>query len=279
MPYNYAHALVGITAQKSCANGAQVLLDANEGAFLLGTMGPDPYYGSALLPTVGGKWCGGLADRLHAMDGRALFGALLALASQSDADFAYALGFICHFLLDNLAHPYIEARFPGRLHTPAEIAIDPLILAHAGERRLVAAPRALYDASLAQRVDALHAALFWKRFALRTDGDYARALPRWLWIANLQYDPRGRKRALFRPFPAVTRHLTTFGAPDTEDLLNLAHTPWGKGRTESFPELTARAAGEAAQWMELAVAGRRDGAYEPLLRLAEGRTADAAKEL
>lgn len=277
MPYNYTHAIMGLNALKIGEKAAAERVLKQEAAFLLGTMGADPYFGDALPPPVGNRARTDLADLLHALDGRKLFAAMLPLCGEDDALFAYALGFLCHFLLDNRTHPYIVSRFPDKLHTPAEIAIEPLMIERDGDPRFLTPPAKIYLAHDMAAVDALHARLFWKLFALRTEGLYCRSLRKWLRVNRLQFDPRGKKRALLRPFPGLTCYLLPFGIPDECDLLNLRHAPWGAdGREESFPELFDGAVVEAAEQIGLAAGLRDAGDYAPLLQALEGRTADAA---
>ena len=48
MPYNFTHALVGLTALDSANQAVKALAAQHRGAFLIGTMGPDPYFGDAM---------------------------------------------------------------------------------------------------------------------------------------------------------------------------------------------------------------------------------------
>ena len=48
MPYNFTHALVGLTSLKHTSGAVSSLVSANLGEFLIGTMGPDPYFGDAM---------------------------------------------------------------------------------------------------------------------------------------------------------------------------------------------------------------------------------------
>lgn len=277
--------MMSLNALQKCMPAAHTEAFFHESAFLLGTMGPDPYFGDALPPPVGSRARTDLADRLHAEDGGRLFSCLFALSRGDDALFSYALGFLCHFLLDNRTHPYISTRYPGKLHTPAEIAIDAELCANAIDARFLSSPTAVYLTNDLAALDALHAQLFWKLFALRTEGLYSRSLKKWLRINDLSFDPRGKKRALLRPFPAATQFLLTPGQPSIGDSLNLSHAPWGvpdaagKPRTESFQELLEAATNEAAALIGLACALRESGDSAPLCRRLEGRSADASEWL
>lgn len=278
MPYNYAHALVGLYAADHCANPEAMGITDHYGAFFLGTMGPDPYYGDAFLPPVGSRARTDLADRLHALDGERLFSTLFTLSNGNAARTAYTFGLLCHFLLDNRAHPYIEARFPGRAHTPAEIAMDLPAVAYFSERRLTVSPRAFYDCADVAEIDALHTALFWKLFSLRTQGVYARSLKKWLRLNTVSFDPSGRKRRLLRPFGSLASYFVSLDMSGAHDALNLDCAPWKSMRgvsTDSFPALLIAAREEAVTLIDLVCAGETD---EALMQLKE-RSADAAENL
>lgn len=268
-------------ALKNCGEYAQKRLLAHEDFFLLGTMGADPYFMGAFPPPVGSRAFAGLGDLLHAADGYRLFTVMLAQCRGDEALIAYTAGALCHFLLDNHTHPYIASRFPDDLHTPAEIAIDALMIARQTDPRFHARPSAVYAADNAAAIDALHARVCRTLFHLRTEGLYRRALKKWLRINDLQFDPYGKKRAFFRPLPGVARYLITPGMPDERDWLNLSHMPWGNpgaaARTESFPTLYAAACREASPLLALIAAVPETFAESPRAHALEGRTADAAE--
>jgi len=285
MPYNYTHALLGQKAREHCEINTCGMLAQQEDFFLLGTMGPDAYFGDVLLPPVGRADRLQLPDRLHKQDGKSLFGALLAYAQADDSLFAYALGFLTHFLLDNHTHPYIIARFPGKEHSPAEIAIEMLMTEKQEDACYRVKPSRFYNRGGVASIDALLARVNWKLFALRTEGCYPRSIKKWLGLGDLQFDPHGRKRVLLKPFKFITKYLLTPGVQDAADMLNERHAPWGrrdaKGnqRTQSFLELFEAAREEATVCLDMAVSLRGKGDYGPLLDRFTGRTADAAESL
>ncbi len=287
MPYNYAHAIMAQKARETREKQAQTLLAEQAGYYLLGTMGPDPYFGDALPPPVGRTSQAALADKLHAVSLEQLLAGLLPLSEGDDGLFCYTLGFLCHVLLDNHTHPYIEARFPGKGHTPAEIAMDPILAKRSGDPRYLMPPKAFYGAEedAIQAIDQLHTKLMWKLFALRTQGAYRNSLKKWLRVCSLQFDPKGVKARLFKLIPGATDYLLTYDKADGQDLLNERHKPWGKqhraeGETSpSFMDLFDQACREAAECLELAVQLRGTGDYGPLLQRLRGRSADAAESL
>jgi len=81
--------------------------------FLLGNQGPDPFLYTQLTPSyLAGKQFGGL---LHHEKVEEIFEALRRIAqnlSGPDQDhlYGYLLGFICHYTLDSIAHPFIYSQ-------------------------------------------------------------------------------------------------------------------------------------------------------------------------
>lgn len=273
MPYNYTHALVGLTALDQSNSRVQSLVQEHRGAFLCGTMGPDPYFGDEMPKPLFAPCRKAVADRLHALDMREIAAVLLSLAAESPAKRAYALGFLCHFLLDTNAHPYIEARYSGKAHTPAEIQIDLMMTDRLLEPGVPAPPRRFYRTPSLAELDALHAALVKTLFGLETNGAFMRSFRKWMRINTISYDPRNRKLRFFgrleRLFHApgkltgflVARH------PDPDDRLNLSHTVWrapwntDEARTESFPELFLRACSEAPALLDAALEAMESGSF------------------
>ena len=256
MPYNFTHALVGLTALEHTNEAVKALVREHRGEFLIGTMGPDPYFGDAMPKPLFAACHLDLAERLHTLDARDLFAALFPLADTAPKQ-AYVLGFLCHFLLDTNAHPYIEARFFGKAHTPAEIQIDLMMTQRLAYPGVPEKPRKFYHTRHLGELDALHAELSKALFGMRTDGAFARGFRKWILVNTVSYDPDNRK---LRFFSGVERVLKIPGKltgylvshhPDPDDRLNLSHAVWrapwdeATARTESFPQLFANACAQA----------------------------------
>ncbi|MEN6338673.1 MAG: zinc dependent phospholipase C family protein [Clostridiaceae bacterium] len=283
MPYNFTHALVGLTALDSANQAVKALAAQHRGAFLIGTMGPDPYFGDSRPKPLFVPCREELAAKLHELDARLLFGALLSLAAENAANQAYALGFLCHFLLDTNAHPYIEARFSGKAHTPAEIQIDLMMADRIKRPGVPQSPARFYRSKDIPALDALHASLSKQLFAMETSGAFLRSLRKWIAVNTVSYDPHNRKLRFFRRFDhsgtltgfLVARH------PDPDDRLNLSHREWrapwaaDQARTESFPDLFERAITEATPLMNAAYAAMQSGNTAEALELIGPRRMDA----
>jgi hypothetical protein len=287
MPYNFTHALVGLTALQH-ANEAVAALVANyRGEFLIGTMGPDPYFGDAMPKPLFAESRLDLAEKLHTLDARALFAALFPLAGDSAPKQAYALGFLCHFLLDTNAHPYIEARFFGKAHTPAEIQIDLMMASRIAFPGVPEKPRKFYATRHLDELDELHALLSKQLFAMETRGSFARGFRKWILVNTLSYDPDNRKlrffgavERLFKKPGLITSFLVSRHS-DPDDRLNLNNAIWrapwdtATARTESFPDLFDHACAEAPALMNAALHAMQGGDIATAIELVGTRRMDA----
>ena len=286
MPYNFTHALVGLTALQHTSEAVSTLVSKNLGEFLIGTMGPDPYFGDSMPKPLFADCRLDLAAKFHTLDARTLFAALFPLAKDSAAKQAYVLGFLCHFLLDTNAHPYIEARFLGEAHTPAEIQIDLMMTSRLSYPGVPEKPRVFYKTAHLFELDELHTQLSKSLFAMETQGAFARGFRKWIRVNTLTYDPGNRKLKFFSKLESrfhapgkitsflVSRH------PDPDDRLNLQHAvwraPWDEtARTESFVELFERACAEAPDLMTAALKAMESGDDTEAIKLVGARRMDA----
>ena len=69
MPYNFTHALVGLTALQQSSEAVADLARRYRAEFLIGTMGPDPYFGDGMPKPLFQKNGLILAEKLHVLDG------------------------------------------------------------------------------------------------------------------------------------------------------------------------------------------------------------------
>ena len=283
MPYNYTHALVGLAALENADDAVKALAAKHKGAFLIGTMGPDPYFGDEMPKPLFAPCRKPVADKLHTLDMRVIASALLPLAGESPAAQSYALGFLCHFLLDTNAHPYIEARFSGKVHTPAEIQIDLMMTDRVKRPGVPLPPARFYRRGEVAALDRLHTSLIRQLLSLEIKGAFSRSLHKWIAVNTVSFDPNSRKLRFFSKLDhsgklagfLVARH------PDPDDRLNLGHgewrAPWApeQARTESFPELFERAVKEAPALLNAALSAMTGGELAPALALIGSRRMDA----
>lgn len=121
----------------------ELRLDAS--AVYYGTQGPDVLFFHRILPTMPGKSYNPAGSRMHRANPNALFEAMLAYARaqegpQFEQALSYIYGFLCHYALDRVAHPYIYATqnavirarhiwyLKGVVHNRVEYEIDMLML-------------------------------------------------------------------------------------------------------------------------------------------------------
>ena len=113
-------------------------------AFLLGAQGPDPYFFRILSVTPQTAHAYAKSTHYHktAKQYRALFEALKLVRDEDEAVAkAYAMGFLAHFTLDSMAHPYVYANqfaimdssdelkgAPNQVHAIIESDIDSSLL-------------------------------------------------------------------------------------------------------------------------------------------------------
>ncbi len=281
MPYNYTHALVGLLAVSGLEPPAQKFVRENRAAFLIGTMGPDPYFGDAFPPPLCSPCRETFAGFLHGLPAKTLLPALFSSCEGKHARIAYTMGFLCHFVTDAAAHPYIEARFSGKAHTPAEIALDLALIRSLPQADLILPmpPKRLYDKSLLPELDRLHASLFFALGRGKTQGAFARSARKWIRLNALTYDPRGRKLRFFSALETALRienGASRFLVAPHEDLcdrMNLSHAPWSAPwakaelRTESFPDLIEAAYARCVPVLKFAYAVLCEGSREAMRAL------------
>jgi hypothetical protein len=287
MPYNFTHALVGLTALNQTSQPVRIVASRRRDAFLIGTMGPDPYFGDSRPKPLFSACREPLAENMHALDARVLFASMFRLSAENETLEAYTLGFLCHFLLDSIAHPYIEARFPGKAHSPAEIQFDLMMTDRTQSPGVPVPPKRFYRTKRIRELDTLHAKLCAALFDIQTAGDFARSFRKWILINTLSYDPDNRKLRFFGALerllhkPGVLTGLLVAHHPDPNDRLNAKHDEWRAPwepqtpRTESFPDLFDDACREAPALLDAALHAMRTNDMSEALRLIGPRRMDA----
>lgn len=290
MPYNFTHALAGLCAAQQSNSEVRNLVDRHRDVFLIGTMGPDPYFGDAMPKPLFRPCRTDFAEKLHKSDMREVFSAMFPLAEKNDVLAAYTLGFLCHFLLDTTAHPYIEARFAGKPHTPSEIQMDLMMTDRAGRKDVPLSPRHFYQTKDLAELDSFHTGLVHTLFQVEPSsatGVFTRSFHKWILINTLSYDPKNPKyhffgvlERLFHHPGAITGYLVSHHA-DPFDRLNLAHAAWrapwdeSSERNESFCDLFDQAVQEAPQLLNIALDAVQTGNPEQALAAIGPRRMDA----
>ena len=102
MPDGYAHRYNG-----QCAMDIAKYKPRNYRAFVLGCSGPDPFYFYQMYNPLRKTSMDKLALRMHT-ENTGLFLQNLFRFAQTNAQKDYCLGFLCHYALDSVMHPYIN---------------------------------------------------------------------------------------------------------------------------------------------------------------------------
>ena len=269
-------------------------------AFQLGSQGPDPLFYIAVHPTLHAY--SKLGSRMHAQEPAALIGAMARSVDAVPAQdrgvaLAYAAGFVCHYLLDRTAHPFIyaqqyafcDAGVPGltradgsEVHAVIESELDELVLyTRTGLTIASYEPQheilQLDDEALAcvsRQVAYAAGQAYGQQLA---PGLFATAVRSFRFVQGVFHSPSGRKREalgrveeLVRPYSFV-RAMSHRPLPLEESAFdNHGHGAWtcpftGARHTESFEDLFGLAQQQAACWLPQLAAG--------------GLTAEAAHEL
>ena len=129
MPAVYAHDRFGQDVIAEIDGTAKEMIETNRLAFDIGLQGPDIlFYYRPYLPNPVKK----IGSILHGYTGRRYYGNLTAWQEEygDDISFTYLLGSVCHFTLDSLCHPLIDAREAKGdvLHEDIEAAFDRALL-------------------------------------------------------------------------------------------------------------------------------------------------------
>lgn len=256
-----------------------------ERPFLLGAQGPDPLLFHRLIPGyMPGRSARGVSSALHRASPNKIFSAMadyLKEHPERTAAFSYACGFLTHYALDSVAHPYIyyvqsalrRARhipyIPFIVHNRIEANIDAGIINRIlGEpdARKFNAPEQL-RAPQPEKMEIGHMMAWVSR---RVTGakwgaeTYAQSFDDMRAVQQLLYDPSGKKRgwmaALQAPFYAVAGPFITslMRRPSPEmlwDFMNDSGAEWhypadpSIASRDSFEQLFDRAAELSTQML------------------------------
>lgn len=294
MPYIYAHATIGLLTEKKVEKSAKNIITAHREAFLLGLLGPDPFFGDRLPPPLFTKHQKELGNRLHCENASVLFSNLLSLSKKNVARLAYTFGFLCHFALDYSVHGYIESRYRDNDHTRFEMRMDLPIRDHYGLEETMSSPANLYKvgANAPLGADELLAQLFSDLYGLRTNGVYFRSYNKWATVQQLAYDPNGKKLKLAKWLDRVAKKpdrlagfLLTYDPADDRDLFNRAHAPWAapwspnEQHTESYFVLFDRAVDYAVSLVNAAAHAVLTDDTGELLGLIGSRTMNGTDDV
>ena len=294
----YAHERLAKAAAQSMTMDPQVY--ENFSAYLVGANGPDPLFFRGIWRLEGGGvrlWH--LGNRLHEERcGR--FVQELVDQAHTPVLRAYALGFLCHYALDQVLHPYVrwQCRPDGEFSMPGghgylEEAIDSaLYLSDNPTAESLEPPVMEYGVFLLEKraekeIDELLRAAVRRVYGEKkiAEGEFAKAFAHVRWVKRHLMHPTPERLRLFHALEVVLRlrclitsHCSPLTLPDC-DFMNEKHALWtdelapGFSSQESVRDLMVRAQARAVEYMTLAQKvwqGERTG--EDLRNLTRNRS-------
>lgn len=108
MPALYAHNRFGGDVIRQLDNELQMILKKYYTQFRIGMQGPDPFFFYRPIIHTHVSKCAG---DMHDEEAKAFFEKAVRVIEEkgrNSREYAYILGFICHFALDSECHPYVE---------------------------------------------------------------------------------------------------------------------------------------------------------------------------
>jgi hypothetical protein len=249
-------------------DGPVSIIEARLPLYRWGAQGPDIWFYHALINPLNSqrRW----GNRIHAKNVDLTMEALLdctldAQGSEKDGRFAYFCGFLTHYALDCVAHPFVHSRCGNhQYHTMFEAEMDTALLALSGESPKTLPPSLNMPALSTKEaaiVVAMQSAVVERWGETVPEGVLPSIVQKVPAILKRQHDPRGRKRRLATALerliagrPAISRFLFPLVADEERDVLNLRHHVWplpwsGEPRTDDFLSLLEAAALRAADYI------------------------------
>lgn len=261
---------------------------------LIGAQGPDIFFFHRVLPWNQGESHAMVGSKLHHISPARLFegfrGVLITEKQQDDAMLGYIVGFLCHYALDRVVHPYVywaqdrlTSDDPGygakpiQYHFRIESALDTMILRRETgmlikDFRLTSVLPQNRDGRY-QTVGRLYNALLFRLFGLNIPAELLAHAPGDMRQALFFMNDRAmlRQKLVFRPieklagrghiFTSLLRPMNT----DDWDYANLAHNKWYnpfdklQTSTDSFFDLFDFAVSEATDMISEFIASVSSG--------------------
>lgn len=289
MPSAITHHLFGVAIRQRLGESF-FPSQASTDSFLLGNQGPDPlYHSSRSTQLIQVRKLAGLMHRhlcTRAFESMRAFTNLLDEDLREIAD-AYACGFICHFTLDSVAHPFVYAQMgsanPSRAsrndrsmewvtHSQIETELDTSLLRHITGQDLLTwkAEDHLFPLNheVLQLIDNMYRYIATRAYgkSLRP-GEFVRAVEDFRAAMGMLYSRTGRTRAALGQIERLVGSSTGTGTrtsrlePEPEGRWdNGSHRTWkdpfdGKDSDASFQDLFEQAQATAIANIEAHLAG------------------------
>ncbi|HEX2986428.1 MAG TPA: zinc dependent phospholipase C family protein [Caproiciproducens sp.] len=255
-------------------------LSVNRNAFLWGAQGPDFLYCHRVLPWQRGKSLRDYAGKLHHEAPERVLQSMKSCYLQSGKAgtvLSYLYGFLCHYSLDRIGHPYIHfcawdfgKQYSGQneesLHNRIESALDVILLRYEkGDlptefhlKKTV--PK---DASVQTNIAHIYSFLLYQLYGAQEDEHtLCQATADCRLIFGLLFDRTGLKKQLVerlegRESPhGISCHIRGVSEEDDFDYANILHSAWqwplesSLARKDSFFELYESAVADSVSLIE-----------------------------
>jgi hypothetical protein len=256
-----------------------IILDRN--AFLWGAQGPDFLYCHRFLPWQHGKSLKEYGEKLHTEKPTKLFNAMRDYYNTADRDcivLSYLYGFICHYSLDRIGHPFVNyganfllERQPGEneeiLHNQIESALDVIMLRY--EKSDLPSEFSLKwtvpkNRAVQGKIADLYAYVLHRLFGLEdAQALLLQATDDCRKIFGLLNDRTTIKKSLIERFEAnkgrhsISCHIRGMSESDEYDYANILLADWhwpmnsGIQRNENFFELYERSIPESLEFIRI----------------------------
>ena len=266
MPACLTHSLFSQNVREALPNKASLDLCA----YAWGAQGPDFFFCHRYLPFWKGKSVAEYADRLHRAVPSKVLGAMRSfLEKHPDPVYSsYVWGFVCHYSLDSIAHPYINwlaaqmvkqrpCETTSTLHGQVESALDAIVLrAETGKLPSEVPLGKLFpkNEGVERKIAHLYRYVLFTLYGEDVSEDLlVQAMDDSHRVFSLVTDRTGLKRKLIsrleRGKPSnISSHIVPLTEEDDVDYANVSNAPWGdEGSCQSFFELYGEAQGLACE--------------------------------
>lgn len=254
MPTTYTHDLFGKKVYQKMSEKMRRLVREYGELYRIGLHGPDIlfYYG------FGKNRVNQDGVRLHGEAAAPFFerGAFLVRKDGDDALLAYLLGFVCHFMLDSICHPYINDVVVREVsHGEIEKELDRRLMVKNGRD-----PYRYYPAVCCIRPYLENAYVIQRMFPEVTVLQVEKALRNMIFITNtMVYDDNGRKQKVILPFLRLVGAFEKVGGSYMKEFCDPRCAPY----LEELEKLFGQAVGETVEMLESFWAAAREGTRLP----------------
>lgn len=243
MPHIYAHRIAAESVL-SRLSGSMGAIQRN--AYFIGAQGPDPFFYERIFNSALN-----IGTLLHQQDVDRSLSLLYACAMGDETLRSYFCGYLCHYALDQTAHPFIYAKSCTNDHTRYETQLDMALMEHCGKSVIDTPPRAILpvDQKAVKMISNYYDRALKPVWDNIEEGLFERAYGKMLLVQRLASDKTGMKGSMLRGIEkcAGKAHYISGKLFDGKvryqiDYLNLAQAPWsppwsGLERTETFLDL------------------------------------------